>query len=135
VTSGVALRFLSDEYLAELERLVPANQRVIPHVNVRLQVNATDTPEGLVEYYLLIEKGVIGSACRGRIEDSDLTISTTYADLAAFQAGELHAATAFVTGQFQVTGDKAKLLELMLVVQSGNYHGFTAELWARTTRR
>jgi hypothetical protein len=133
VTSRAAVRFLSEEYLAELESLASANQPPIPHVNVRLQFHATDTPEGTVDYYLLIERGVIVRAGRGRIENSDLRISATYRDLVDFQSGELHAATAFVTGQFAVTGDKAKLLELMVVLQSGYYHQFIADLWARTT--
>jgi len=112
------------------------NQPVIPQVNIRLQfhaIGAPEGPEGTVDYYFLIEKGVIVEAHRGRIEGSELTISSTYRDLVDFQAGELPAATAFMTGQFAVTGDKAKLLELMLVLQSGIYHRLTAELWARTT--
>lgn len=128
-----AVRFLSEEYLAELESLASANQPAIPHVNVRLQFHAVDTPEGEVDYHLLIEKGVIVKAGRGRIADADLTITATYGDLVQFQDGELHAATAFVTGQFGVTGDKAKLLELMIVLQSGNFHQFNADLWAKTT--
>jgi SCP-2 sterol transfer family len=133
VTTEAAVRFLSEEYLTELESLASVNQPVIPHVNVRLQFHATGTPEGMVDYYLLIEKGVIVKAGRGRIEHSDLAITATYRDLVDFQSGDLHAATAFVTGQFAVAGDKAKLLELMLVLQSGYYHQFTADLWARTT--
>jgi len=133
VTTGTAVRFLSDEYLAELESLASANQPAIPHVNVRLQFHSTDTPEGAVDYFFLIEKGVIVNAGRGLLDDSELAISATYRDLVDFQSGDLHAATAFVTGQFAVTGDKAKLLELMMVLQSGNYHQFVADLWARTT--
>lgn len=133
MTSGVAVHFLSEEYLAALEDLAPISQPVIPHANVRVQFHATGTPEGVVDYHLLVEQGVIVGAGRGRLESRDLTITATYRDLADFQAGELHAATAFVTGQFAVTGDKAKLLELMLVLQTGYYHLFTADLWARTT--
>ncbi|QMU67344.1 cytochrome P450 [Streptacidiphilus sp. P02-A3a] len=127
------VRFLSAEYLADLATLAPANQATIPHVNVRLQFHATRTPEGPVDYYLVIEKGVIVRAGRGLLDDSDLGITAAYRDLADFQSGELHATSAFVTGQFKLSGDRAKLLELMLVLQSGNYHQFTAELWARTT--
>lgn len=133
MTTGVAVRFLSADYFAELERLAPEDQPDIPHVNVRVQFHVTDAPEGSVDYHVLIEKGVIVRAARGPIDDRDLLISTGYRDLAGFQAGELHAATAFVTGRFAVTGDKAKLLELMLVLQTGRYHRFTADLWARTT--
>lgn len=133
MTTEAAVRFLSDEYLTELESLASVNQPAIPHVNVRLQFHATGTPEGTVDYHLLIEKGVIVKAGRGRIEHSDLAIAATYCDLVDFQSGDLHAATAFVTGQFAVAGNKAKLLELMLMLQSGYYHQFTADLWARTT--
>lgn len=133
MTTGTIVGFLSEEYLAELESLASASQPPIPHVNVRLQFRATDTPEGTTDYYFLIEKGVIVKAGRGRIADSDLEITAAYRDLVDFQAGELHAATAFVTGQFAVTGDKAKLLEFMIVLQSGQYHLFIADLWSRTT--
>lgn len=127
------VRFLSDDYLTEMENLSAANQPPIPHVNVRVQFHVTDTPEGAVDYYLLAEKGIIVRAGRGRIADHDLAITTSYHDLVDFQAGELHAATAFVSGQFAVTGDKAKLLDLMIVFGSGHYHDFVAELWSRTT--
>jgi hypothetical protein len=133
MTAGPTVGFLSDEYLTELESLASANQPAIPHVNVRLQFRATNTPEGTVDYYFLIEKGVIVKAGRGRIGSSDLEITATYRDLVDFQSGELHAATAFVTGQFAVTGDMAKLLEFMIVLQSGHYHQFIADLWAKTT--
>jgi putative sterol carrier protein len=134
VTTGTAVRFLSEEYLAQLEKLEPGDQQPVPHVNVRVQFHATGTPEGAVDYHVVIEEGVMAGAGRGGLADSDLAITATYPDLADFQAGDLHAATAFVTGRFAVTGDKAKLLELMLVLQTGRYHQFTADLWSRTTR-
>jgi hypothetical protein len=133
VTSSAGVAFLSEEYLAELENLASASHLVIPHVNVRLQFRATGTPEGTVDYYFLIEKGNIVKAGRGLIESNDLVITAAYRDLVEFQSGELHAATAFVTGQFAVSGDKAKLLELMIVLQSGQYHEFIADLWTKTT--
>jgi putative sterol carrier protein len=133
MTTQTTVRFLSEDYLAEMESLASANQAPIPHVNVRVQFHATDTPEGPVDYYLRIEKGIIVKAGRGVIEDSDLAITAAYRDLVAFQAGDLHAATAFVSGQFAVTGDKAKLLDLMIVLASGKYHQFVADLWDKTT--
>jgi putative sterol carrier protein len=133
MTTKTQVRFLSGEYLAEMESLASANQKPIPHVNARVQFHATGTPESTVDYYLLIEKGIIVRAGRGLIDHSDLAITAVYRDLVDFQSGDLHAATAFVTGQFAVTGDKAKLLDLMIVLQSGAYHLFVAELWARTT--
>jgi hypothetical protein len=133
MTTQTTVRFLSDDYLAEMESLSSANQPPIPHVNARVQFHATDTPEGTVDYYLRIEKGIIVKAGRGLIEDSDLAITASYRDLVDFQAGELHAATAFVSGQFAVTGDKAKLLDLMIVLASGYYHQFVADLWSKTT--
>jgi len=133
MTAQTKIRFLSEDYLAEMENLSSANLPPIPHVNVRVQFHVTDTPEGTVDYYLLIEKGIIVKVGRGQIQDGDLAITTTYRDLLDFQSGELHAATAFVSGQFAVTGDKAKLLDLMIVFQSGYYHQFVADLWSRTT--
>ncbi|WP_284746165.1 SCP2 sterol-binding domain-containing protein [Amycolatopsis sp. RTGN1] len=128
-----AVKFLSDEYLDELGDLVTPDLPEVPHVNVRLQFHATDTPEGEVDYHLVAERGVVVRAGRGLLADSDLAIRASYRDLLAFESGELHAATAFVTGQFAVTGDRAKVLDLMVVLQSGNYQRFIADLWARTT--
>lgn len=133
MTTPTKIGFLSADYLAEMENLSSANLPAIPHVNVRVQFHVTDTPEGIVDYHLLIEKGIIVKAGRGGVQDVEITITTTYRDLVDFQAGELHAATAFVSGQFSVTGDKAKLLDLMIVFQSGNYHQFVADLWSKTT--
>ena len=133
MTTQTTVRFLSEDYLAEMENLSSANQPPIPHVNVRVQFHVTDTPEQQVDYYLRVEKGIIVQAGRGQLPDGDLAITTTYRDLVDFQAGELHAATAFVSGQFAVTGDKAKLLDLMIVFGSGHYHEFVADLWSRTT--
>jgi hypothetical protein len=128
-----AVKFLSDEYLDELGDLVPPDLPEVPHVNVRLQFHATDTPEGEVDYHLVAERGVVVQAGRGLLAGSDLAIRASYRDLLAFESGELHAATAFVTGQFEVTGDRAKVLDLMVVLQSGNYQRFIADLWAKTT--
>ena len=134
MSTQATIGFLSEDYLAELEKLAAStNQQPIAHVNVRVQFHVTGTPEDAVDYYLLVEKGIIVKASRGLIPDAELAITTAYRDLAAFQAGDLHAATAFVTGQFAVTGDKAKLLDLMIVFGSGHYHEFVADLWSRTT--
>jgi hypothetical protein len=133
MTTQLTVRFLSEDYLAEMERLSSRSRPPIPHVNVRVQFHATDTPEGTVDYHLLVENGIIVRIGRGRIADGDIAITATYRDLVAFQSGDLHAATAFVTGQFAVTGDKAKLLDLVIVLQSGYYHQFVADLWEKTT--
>jgi predicted lipid carrier protein YhbT len=132
-TTQLTVRFLSDDYLAGLESLSPVDRPPIPHVNVRVQFHATDTPDGPVDYHMRVERGIIVRAGRGPIPHSDIAITATYRDLIAFQSGDLHAATAFVTGQFAVTGDKAKLLDLMIVLQSGHYHQFMADLWEKTT--
>lgn len=132
MTTENTIQFLSPDYLAGLEQLGQAGQSVIPHVNLSLQFRVTDVPGGAADYYMLIEKGVFTRACRGRLPAADLEIQTALRPLASFQAGELHAATAFVTGTFAVAGDKAKLLELMVAIQAGNYHTFIADLWDRT---
>ncbi|CAO5245957.1 SCP2 sterol-binding domain-containing protein [Frankia sp. AgKG'84/4] len=134
MSTTATVRFLSEEYLARLARLPAEHQPGIEHVNVRLQWRATSTPTGEVPYHLVVERGTLVRAGAGALAGADLTITATYQDLADFEAGTLHAATAFVTGQFAVTGDKAKLLELMVVLQTGCYHRFTAGLWASATR-
>ena len=132
MTVETAVPYLSAEYLAELTRLTTADPALPARADFRLQFHATDTPEGMIDHYWLVRRGTIVAAARGRTADPDLTITATYADLVAFQTGDLHVATALVTGRFAVTGDKAKLLELMLVLQAGHYARAAAALWART---
>lgn len=133
MTAAASVRFLSDDYLAQMATLSTEDPHPIPGVDVVVEFHATDTPEGTVDFHLRVEDALVVGAGHGPAGDPDLEITATYADLVAFQAGELHAATAFVTGQFAVTGDKAKLLDLMIVLQSGTYHRFVATLWERTT--
>ncbi|MFC0540698.1 SCP2 sterol-binding domain-containing protein [Kutzneria chonburiensis] len=126
-----AVEFLSDAYLDELGRPNRSEQAEIPHVHVRVQFHAIGTPNGDVDYHLVVERGAIVEAGRGSLADSDLAVRASYRDLLAFESGELHAATAFVTGRLAVTGNRAKLLDLMVVLQNGNYHRFTADLRER----
>ncbi|RAJ32088.1 cytochrome P450 [Kitasatospora sp. SolWspMP-SS2h] len=132
-TAPGTVRFLSPEYLAAMESLAPSEQPAIPHVNVKVQFRATEAPEGEVDYHLLIEKGAVVGAGRGPLVDADLEITARYRDLLDFQSTRLDATEAFVSGRFAVSGDRAKLLELMMVLQSGTYHQYVAELWERTT--
>ncbi|WP_037568435.1 SCP2 sterol-binding domain-containing protein [Phaeacidiphilus oryzae] len=133
MTTATALRFLSEAYLAELAGLPPQRGRPVPGVGARVGFRVPDAPEGPAEFSLLVEEGLVAGTARGLPAGADLEITAAYRDLAEFQEGSLHAATAFVTGRFAVTGDKAKLLDLMVVLQSGRYHEHTADLWARTT--
>jgi predicted lipid carrier protein YhbT len=132
-STQTTVRFLSPDYLTELANLPRVNRPPILHVNVVVQFHATDTPDDTVDYYLRVERGLIVAAGQGTVADNDVAITATYQDLVAFQSGDLHAAMAFVTGQFAVTGDKAKLLDLVIVLQSGQYHQFVAALWEKTT--
>ncbi|WP_019548495.1 SCP2 sterol-binding domain-containing protein [Streptomyces sulphureus] len=124
-------RFLSEEYFAAFRTAVDALPEN-PRANVDVQYTVTGGPEGEVTYCLSIRGGRIERAWLGAAEEPDLRISVDYRDLVELHTGEQHAASAFLKGTMRVDGDKAKLLELMLVLQTAVYQEVMRDLCGRT---
>src|ERR1039457_3619995 len=78
-----------------------------------MQFVVTGGPDGDVKYYWVLHNGVLTEASLGELPDAEVTLTTTYADSEAIQKGDLDANAAFMQGKTKVTGNMAKLMQLM----------------------
>lgn len=122
------VQYLSAEFLSELEqrgRQLPAR----PHSNVVVQYVVSGAPErGEVRYYFRIQQGRIEQARLGDADDPAFTVTTSYENSVRLQQGKLHPSAAFMTGKMRASGNRAKLMAMMPMVQSREYQAMLAEL-------
>jgi SCP-2 sterol transfer family len=121
------LRFLSAEYFAQLRKRADTLPE-IERANADVQYTVGSTPIGTVQYYLRIRRGRIDDIRLGVIEAADLDIGVDYGQLVELNTGAQHAAAALMKGILTVSGDRAKLLDLMLTQQTAGYQKLISEL-------
>lgn len=106
-------KFLSEEWLADLTAALDAHdgfKTAINNVDLTLQFEVTDAPEGAENrYYIEITDGR-ATAAAGDAAEPDATIANDYATAVAVSKGELNTQMAFMTGKLKVTGNMAKLM-------------------------
>ena len=81
----------------------------IANINLGLQFNVTEGPEGDIDYYLNVSDGAATMAM-GELEGADVSIASTYETASALFKGELNTQMAFMTGQIKVAGNMAVLM-------------------------
>ena len=79
------------------------------NVDLGLQFNVTDAPDGEIDYYLTVGDGVAVLAL-GALEDADASVGSDYDTAAAISKGELNVQMAFMTGKIKVGGNMAKVM-------------------------
>ena len=79
------------------------------NVDLGLQFNVTDAPDGEIDYYLTVGDGVAVLAL-GALEDADASVGSDYETAAAIAKGELNVQMAFMTGKIKVGGNMAKVM-------------------------
>ena len=79
------------------------------NVDLGLQFNVTDAPDGEIDYYLTVGDGVAVLAL-GVLEDADASVGSDYDTAAAISKGELNVQMAFMTGKIKVGGNMAKVM-------------------------
>lgn len=107
------VQFLTEDWLAQLTEKVNAHEgfkSAIADVDLTLQFEVPDAPEGTVGRYHMTVADGSAEAAAGDIEDPDVTISNDYATATAISKGELNTQMAFMTGKLKVTGNMAKLM-------------------------
>ena len=107
------VQFLTKDWLAALTETVNGHEGFkasIANVDLTLQFEIPDAPEGTEgHYYMTIADGA-AEAAAGDLEAPDVTISNDYATATAVSKGELNTQMAFMTGKLKVTGNMAKLM-------------------------
>jgi putative sterol carrier protein len=105
-------KFLSEEFMTEASGTLSTNpgfQNAISNVELGVQFNVTDGPDGDVAYYLDIADGD-ASMVLGELDGADVTLTSTYETFVGISKGELNTQMAFMTGKLKVSGNMAKLM-------------------------
>ena len=79
------------------------------NVDLGLQFNVTDAPDGEIDYYLTVGDDVAVLAL-GILEEADASVGSDYETAAAISKGELNVQMAFMTGKIKVGGNMAKVM-------------------------
>jgi putative sterol carrier protein len=125
------VKWLTQEWLDESKRLAET-QPVRPGASARLQYVITDGPDGDIQYYWIVVDGQLTENRLGELADAEVTMTETYDDAMALQKGELDANAAFMQGKVKVTGDVNKLMSLLPITMSPEFHEFNQAVLAIT---
>jgi putative sterol carrier protein len=110
--AGVA-KFLTKEWLAALTETVNADDKftsAVANVDLTLQFEISDAPEGTESaYYMAIKDGALVAEAGGT-DEPDATIGQNYETAVAISKGELNTQMAFMTGKMKVSGNMAKIM-------------------------
>jgi len=105
-------KFLSqDHFDAAREALNsdPGFQNNIANVDLAVQFDVTEAPEGDISYYLKVADGTVNTDL-GPLEDADVTVTSDYETSQAISKGELNVQMAFMTGKIKIGGNMAKIM-------------------------
>lgn len=124
-------KWLTQEWLDESKRLA-TSQPERPGASARLQYQITDGPDGDVLYYWVVTDGKLVENQLGELEDAEVRLIETWDDAMAMQKGELDANAAFMQGKIKVDGDVGKLMALLPITMSPEFHDFNQAVLAMT---
>jgi putative sterol carrier protein len=110
--AGLA-KFLTHDWLQALNDTVNTHEgfrKTIANVDLTLQFEVPDAPEGSENrYYFSIKDGTL-TAGPGDATDADATITNNYETAKAISEGSLNTQMAFMTGKLKVAGNMAKIM-------------------------
>jgi len=105
-------KFLSEEFMTEASEKLNTHAgfaNAIANVQLGVQFNVSDAPDGDLSYYLNVGDGSAELAL-GALDDADVTIDNTYETSVGISKGEVNTQMAFMTGKLKVGGNMAKLM-------------------------
>lgn len=107
------VQFLTKDWLSALTETLNGHdgfKKAIETVDLTLQFEITDAPDGTEgRYYIAVGDGE-AEAAAGDADAPDATISNNYETATAVSKGELNTQMAFMTGKLKVSGNMAKLM-------------------------
>jgi len=106
-------KFLTKEWLDDLTATLAAHdgfRSAIGNLEMTLQFEVPDAPEGTEKVYLITIGGGLARATAGPGQNPDVTITNSYQTAMALSKGELNTQMAFMTGKIKVAGNMAKLM-------------------------
>jgi putative sterol carrier protein len=124
-------KYLTQEWL-DTARTLAQDQPERPGASATMQFVVTGGPDGETKYYWVLHNGVLTEASLGELPDAEVTLTTTFGDSVAIQKGDLDANAAFMQGKTKVTGNMAKLMQLMPLTMSPEYRALQDQVRAVT---
>jgi putative sterol carrier protein len=106
-------QFLTEAWLQALTEATNAHdgfRSAIANVDLTLQFEVTDPPEGALGRYYVAVSGGEAVAAAGDAEDADASITSNYETAVAISKGELNTQMAFMTGKIKVGGNMGKIM-------------------------
>lgn len=106
------VKFLSDEHFSAANEALNADagfKGAITGVDLVVQFDVSDTPDGEIAYSLAISDGDVETT-RGANDAADVTVASDYETSKAISKGELNVQMAFMTGKIKVGGNMAKIM-------------------------
>jgi len=110
----MAVRFLSDEWLSEVESRLNSSdafQTAAKGQAARLQQQVNGAPGGDVSYGFVLDGGKV-ALTKGEIDNPEATISQDYATAVAMGKQEISGQQAFMQGKLKVSGNLMKIMQL-----------------------
>ncbi len=120
-------RWLSDEWFARALSLgseLPEQ----PGLTGRIQLLITGGPDGDVPCSWVLEDGRPTSWAVGSLDAPDVTVTLSWSDAAAVQAGTLDPSVAFMQGRMKVTGSMALTMELLSAARGPERQGMRRQV-------
>jgi putative sterol carrier protein len=106
-------KFLTQDWLSELSETLNGHEgfkAAIANVELSLQFEVTDAPDGTEGRYFIDVAGGSAECGGGDTDAPDATISNNYETAVAISKGDLNTQMAFMTGKLKVDGNMAKLM-------------------------
>jgi putative sterol carrier protein len=105
-------KFLSEDHFNAAREALNADagfQNAIANVDLSVQFDVSDGPDGDISYSLAIADGKADTES-GPLVGADVTVGSDYATSQDISKGELNVQMAFMTGKIKVGGNMAKIM-------------------------
>ena len=116
----MAVKFLSDEWLSEVESRLNSNdtfQNAAKGQSAKLQNEVTGSPDGDVKYGFVLDGGKV-QLVRGDVDAPEATLTQDYASAVSMSKQEITGQQAFMQGKLKVSGNLMKIMQLQGVFGS-----------------
>jgi alkyl sulfatase BDS1-like metallo-beta-lactamase superfamily hydrolase len=127
-----AVELLTPEWVA-LHRDATADLPERPGASARIEYRLTGGADGDATFHLLLEDGRIVGGGLGPDGDADFTVLLSRDDYLAVLGGELDQNVGFMQGRVKVTGNIGRMLSVLPVTTSPEWHEATGRVLAATT--
>ncbi|BCB83193.1 hypothetical protein Psuf_005060 [Phytohabitans suffuscus] len=122
------VRYLSAEYLAELEKRGP-RMPARPGLHVEIQYHIKDVPDGEdIKYYFRIHDGRLTEARLGTLEKSMCSLTMSYKNSVKVTTGELRPLVGLMTGRVRPSGDLARLRSMVPTLETEEFKALSSEV-------